>query len=167
MGAGAAPGLPIEVLMQTGARSGLELLATDSKLSAKGMRLGKKIGGNMTVMLPPAGMGEAAEKERVAVLPAAPGKRSLLAMVKVTLDIQVMEVEVEVELWIAVTSRNTVQQKATENTLAHILFCTQSTDAMWPLFYLELKKIGETQMSMVARQRPRQLRPFQKCTRCE
>ena len=41
----------------------------------------------MTVMLPPAGMGEAAAKESVAVLPMAPGKRSLAAIAKLTLEI--------------------------------------------------------------------------------
>jgi hypothetical protein len=51
------------------------------------MRLGKKLGGNMTVMLPPAGMGDAAVNESVAVLPEAPGKRSLAAIVKATLEI--------------------------------------------------------------------------------
>jgi hypothetical protein len=51
------------------------------------MRLGKTLGGSMTVMLPPAGMGEAAAKESVAVLPMAPGKRSLAAIAKLTLEI--------------------------------------------------------------------------------
>jgi hypothetical protein len=136
-----AASLVVETLTQTGARGGLEASAVGCKLPAVVMRLGKKLGGNMTVMPPPAGMGEAALKERVAVLPAAPGKRSLAAMVKETLDIcRVMEVEVEVEVgvvvggglwaWVPVSSRNAMKQIATGNTLAHIMFWTYRNDAL-------------------------------------
>ena len=82
-----ASSLAVETLTQTGARGGLEASALGCKLPAVVMRLGKTLGGSMTVMLPPAGMGEAAAKESVAVLPMAPGKRSLAAIAKLTLEI--------------------------------------------------------------------------------
>ncbi len=76
-------------LMQMGAGGWLEVCTSPAKegASPKEILLGKKIEGNMMVMPPPAGMAEAARKERVAVLRAALGKRSLAAIVKVTLDI--------------------------------------------------------------------------------
>ncbi len=64
-----------------------DIVAADCAPSPKEILLGKKLGGNMIVMPPPAGMADAERKERVAVLPAALGKRSLAAIVKVTLDI--------------------------------------------------------------------------------
>ncbi len=89
----------------------------------------------MTVMPPPAGMGEAAVKERVAVLPAAPGKRSLGAMVKATLDIcRIVGVGVVVGgalcAWVPVLSRNAMKQIATGNTLAHNMLRKCRTDAL-------------------------------------
>ncbi len=113
-----------------------DVVAADCAPFPKEILLGKKLEGNMMVMPPPAGMAEAARKERVAVLRAALGKRSLAAIVKVTFDIcrgaaggATAEGPEGVPMaggrswaWVPVISRMAAKQMVTGTTLTHTMF---------------------------------------------
>jgi hypothetical protein len=97
-------------------------------------------------------MAEAARKERVAVLRAALGKRSLAAIVKATLDIcrggaggataEGPEGPEGVPVaggrswaWVPVISRMATKQMVTGTTLTHTMFWTQRADTAGPEVY--------------------------------
>ena len=130
----------------------MDVVAADCAPSPEAVLLGKTLEGNMMVMAPPAGISEAARKERVAVLRAALGKRSFAAIVKATLDTcrgvaggataEGPEGPEGVPVaggrswaWVPVISRMAAKQMVTGTTLTRTMFWTQRADTAGPEVY--------------------------------